>query len=31
VQGLGRQVTNIRLAPPNLETLFLSLTGRRLD
>jgi ABC-2 type transport system ATP-binding protein len=31
VQGLDRQVTNIRLAPPNLETLFLSLTGRRLD
>jgi ABC-2 type transport system ATP-binding protein len=31
VSGAGRQVTNIRLAPPNLETLFLSLTGRRLD
>jgi ABC-2 type transport system ATP-binding protein len=31
VQGAGRQVTNIRLVPPNLETLFLSLTGRRLD
>jgi ABC-2 type transport system ATP-binding protein len=30
-QGAGRQVTNIRLVPPNLETLFLSLTGRRLD
>ncbi len=30
-QGTGRAVTNIRLAPPNLETLFLSLTGRRLD
>ncbi|HVZ71527.1 MAG TPA: ABC transporter ATP-binding protein [Polyangia bacterium] len=29
-QGAGRTVTNIRLAPPNLETLFLSLTGRRL-
>jgi ABC-2 type transport system ATP-binding protein len=31
VHGAGRQVTNIRLVPPNLETLFLSLTGRRLD
>jgi ABC-2 type transport system ATP-binding protein len=31
VQGAGRQVTNIRLVPPNLETLFLSLTGRKLD
>ena len=31
VQDAGRQVTNIRLAPPNLETLFLSLTGRKLD
>jgi ABC-2 type transport system ATP-binding protein len=30
-QAAGRQVTNIRLAPPNLETLFLSLTGRKLD
>jgi ABC-2 type transport system ATP-binding protein len=30
-QGAGRQVTNIRLVPPNLETLFLSLTGRKLD
>jgi ABC-2 type transport system ATP-binding protein len=30
VQRAGRQVTNIRLVPPNLETLFLSLTGRRL-
>ena len=27
----GRQVTNIHLVPPNLETLFLSLTGRKLD
>jgi len=31
VQVTGRQVTNIRLVPPNLETLFLSRTGRRLD
>ena len=31
VQGAGRQVRNIRLVPPNLETLFLSLTGRKLD
>jgi ABC-2 type transport system ATP-binding protein len=31
VQGAGRLVTNIRLVPPNLETLFLSLTGRKLD
>jgi ABC-2 type transport system ATP-binding protein len=31
VQAAGRQVTNIRLVPPNLETLFLSLTGRKLD
>jgi ABC-2 type transport system ATP-binding protein len=30
-QAAGRQVTDIHLAPPNLETLFLSLTGRRLD
>jgi ABC-2 type transport system ATP-binding protein len=31
VQATGRQVTNIRLAPPSLETLFMSLTGRKLD
>ena len=31
VQATGRQVTNIRLVQPNLETLFLSLTGRKLD
>jgi ABC-2 type transport system ATP-binding protein len=31
VQAAGRQVRNIRLVPPNLETLFLSLTGRKLD
>ena len=30
VHGAGREVTNIRLVPPNLETLFLSLTGRKL-
>ncbi len=30
-QQAGRQVTNIRLAPPSLETLFVSLTGRSLD
>jgi ABC-2 type transport system ATP-binding protein len=30
-QRAGRAVTNIHLARPNLETLFLSLTGRRLD
>jgi len=29
--GAGRQVTNIHLAPPSLETLFVSLTGRKLD
>jgi ABC-2 type transport system ATP-binding protein len=27
----GRSVTNIHLAPPSLETLFISLTGRKLD
>jgi ABC-2 type transport system ATP-binding protein len=27
----GRAVTNISLSPPNLETLFISLTGRKLD
>jgi ABC-2 type transport system ATP-binding protein len=31
VQAAGRTVTNIRLAPPSLETLFVSLTGRKLD
>ena len=30
-QSQGRQVTNIHLAPPSLETLFVSLTGRKLD
>jgi hypothetical protein len=30
VTAAGRQVRNIRLVPPNLETLFLSLTGRKL-
>jgi ABC-2 type transport system ATP-binding protein len=27
----GRAVTNIHIAPPSLETLFVSLTGRKLD
>jgi ABC-2 type transport system ATP-binding protein len=27
----GRRVTNVALSPPSLETLFISLTGRRLD
>jgi ABC-2 type transport system ATP-binding protein len=27
----GRGVTNVALSPPSLETLFISLTGRRLD
>jgi ABC-2 type transport system ATP-binding protein len=31
IQAAGRQVTNIRLAAPSLETLFISLTGRKLD
>jgi ABC-2 type transport system ATP-binding protein len=30
-QAAGRTVTNIQLAPPSLETLFVSLTGRKLD
>ena len=30
-QAHGRQAVNIHLAPPSLETLFVSLTGRRLD
>jgi ABC-2 type transport system ATP-binding protein len=31
VQGAGRQITDIHLAEPSLETLFVSLTGRKLD
>jgi ABC-2 type transport system ATP-binding protein len=31
VQSGGRTVNNINLAAPSLETLFLSLTGKRLD
>jgi hypothetical protein len=31
VQSSGRTVNNINLAAPSLETLFLSLTGKRLD
>jgi ABC-2 type transport system ATP-binding protein len=27
----GAEVRNIHLAPPSLETLFVSLTGRKLD
>ncbi len=30
-QDAGRQVCDIHLAPPSLETLFVSLTGRKLD
>jgi ABC-2 type transport system ATP-binding protein len=30
-EGARRTVTNIHLAAPNLETLFISLTGRKLD
>jgi ABC-2 type transport system ATP-binding protein len=30
-EGAARKVTNIHLASPNLETLFISLTGRKLD
>jgi ABC-2 type transport system ATP-binding protein len=30
-EGASRNVTNIHLASPNLETLFISLTGRKLD
>jgi ABC-2 type transport system ATP-binding protein len=30
-EGAARSVTNIQLASPNLETLFISLTGRKLD
>jgi hypothetical protein len=30
VEGQGRTVLNINLAKPSLETLFISLTGRRL-
>jgi ABC-2 type transport system ATP-binding protein len=31
VEGDGRHVRNISLAQPSLETLFISLTGRKLD
>jgi ABC-2 type transport system ATP-binding protein len=31
VQSAGRRVADIHLAPPSLETLFVSLTGRKLD
>ena len=31
VEGGGRQVKNISLKEPSLETLFISLTGRKLD
>jgi hypothetical protein len=31
VEESGRAVRNIGLAPPSLETLFISLTGRKLD
>ncbi len=31
VDQAGRTVTNIHLAPPSLETLFISLTGRKLE
>jgi len=30
-EGAGRAVTDIHLAPPSLETLFISLTGRKLQ
>ncbi len=30
-QAAGREITNISLVPPSLETLFLSLTGRKLQ
>jgi ABC-2 type transport system ATP-binding protein len=30
-EGAGRSVLNINLSPPSLETLFISLTGRKLD
>ncbi|HEY2804397.1 MAG TPA: ABC transporter ATP-binding protein [Gemmatimonadales bacterium] len=30
-QNAGRQVRDIHLAPPSLETLFVSMTGRKLD
>ena len=30
-EGAGRSVRNINLATPSLETLFISLTGRKLD
>jgi ABC-2 type transport system ATP-binding protein len=31
VEGAGRAMLNIHLSPPSLETLFVSLTGRKLD
>jgi hypothetical protein len=30
-EGAGRHVRNIALQEPSLETLFISLTGRKLD
>jgi ABC-2 type transport system ATP-binding protein len=30
-EGAGRTVRDIHLAPPSLETLFISLTGRKLE
>lgn len=30
-EGQGRQITDIRLFPPSLETLFISLTGRTIE
>jgi ABC-2 type transport system ATP-binding protein len=31
IEGAGARVTNISLSSPSLETLFVSLTGRKLD
>jgi hypothetical protein len=31
VENAGRRVRNIHLAPPSLETLFIGLTGRKLE
>jgi len=31
VEGAGRRVRNITLKEPSLETLFIELTGRKLD
>lgn len=31
IQAVGRSVKNISLSPPSLETLFIALTGRKLD